>query len=238
MTYLRRRRRGVMAALVVAGVFLGLFAALEGMQARGAAPPGTAVLVATRDIGAGQTLTRDMVRVWLAPSGAPLGDRPALATDLSGVLGRRVLAPILAGEPLARARLAGMDAPTAVIDAASLPRGYARYTVPVGPLAEPLPGLSVGDAVEVLAALPRDPASPDITQTVQPVDPHAVVAAVQASPAAVTLVVPRSELATLLWLRGQHAAFSFALVGPTDRRGDLRGVGAREFRRRYHVPSD
>jgi len=238
MTYLRRPRRGVVAALVVAGVFLGLFAALEGMQAHGAAPPGTAVLVATRDIGVGQTVTRDMVRVWLAPAGAPLGDTPALATDLPGVLGCRALAPILADEPLARARLAGGGAANVTIDAATLPRGYARYTVPVGPLAEPLPSLAVGDAVEVLAALPRDPASPDITQTVQPVDSHAVVAAVQASPAAVTLVVPRSELATLVWLRGQHAAFSFALVGPADRSGDMRGVGPREFWRLYHVPSD
>lgn len=71
----------------------------------------------------------------------------------------------------------------------------------------------------------------------QPVDPHAVVAAVQASPA-VTLVVPRGELATLAWLRGQHAAFTFALVGPADHSGDPRGVGPREFRRRFHVPSD
>jgi len=238
MTYLRRPRRGVVAALVVAGVFLGLFAALEGMQAHGAAPPGTAVLVATRDIGVGQTVTRDLVRVWLAPAGAPLGGEPALATDLSAVLGRRVLAPILAGEPLSRARLAGAGGDSLVVDAATLPRGYARYTVPVGPLAEPLPSLSIGDAVEVLAALPRDPASPDITQTVQPVDAHALVAAVQATPAAVTLVVPRSELAALVWLRGQHAAFSFALVGPADRGGDMRGVGPREFRRLYHVPSD
>lgn len=238
MASFRRPRRGVVAALVVAGVFLGLFAALEGMQAHGAAPPGTAVLVATRDIGVGQTLTRDMVRVWLAPAGAPLGDTPALATDLSGLLGRRARVPILADEPLARARLAGTGGDNLVVDAAALPRGYARYTVPVGTLAEPLPGLSVGDAVEVLAALPHDPASPDITQTAQPVDPHALVAAVQASPAAVTLVVPRSEVATLLWLRGQHAAFSFALVGPTDRSGDLRGVGQGEFRRLYHVPSD
>jgi len=238
MTYLRRPRRGVVAALVVAGVFLGLFAALEGMQAHGAAPPGTAVLVATRDIGVGQTVTHDLVRVWLAPAGAPLGNEPALATDLSGVLGRRALAPILTNEPLSRARLAGMGAANATIDAAALPRGYARYTVPVGPLAEPLPGLSVGDAVEVLAALPRDPASPDITQTAQPIDAHALVAAVQASPAALTLVVPRSELAALLWLRGQHATFSFALVGPTDRGGDLRGVGPGEFRRLYHVPSN
>jgi len=238
MTYLRRPRRGVVAALVVAGVFLGLFAALEGMQAHGAAPPGTAVVVATRDIGIGQTVTRDMVRMWLAPAGAPLGDSPALATDLSGVLGRRVLAPILADEPLSRARLAGAGGDNVMVAAAALPRGYARYTVPVGPLAEPLPTLAVGDSVEVLAALPRDPASPDITQTAQPVDAHAVVAAVQASPAAVTLVVPRSELATLLWLRGQHAAFSFALVGPADRLGDLHGIGASEFRRLYHVPSD
>jgi len=154
------------------------------------------------------------------------------------VLGRRVLAPILADEPLARERLARAGGDNLVVDAAALPRGYARYTVPVGPLAEPLPSLSVGDAVEVLAALPRDPVSPDITATVQPVDAHALVAAVQAIPAAVTLVVPRSELATLLWLRGQHAAFSFALVGPTDRSGDLRGVGQGEFRRLYHVPSD
>lgn len=238
MSYLRRPRRGVVAALVVAGVFLGLFAALEGMQAHGAASPDTAVLVATRDIGVGQALTRDMVRIWLAPAGAPLGDRPALATDLSSVLGRRALAPILADEPLSRARLAGMGADASVVAAATLPRGYARYTVPVGPLSEPLPGLSVGDTVDVLAALPRDPASPDITQTVQPVDPHAVVAAVQASPAAVTLVVPQSDVATLLWLRGQHAAFSFATVNPSDHAADLRGVGPREFRRRYHVPSD
>jgi len=238
MTYLRRPRRGVIAALVVAGVFLGLFAALEGMQAHGAAPPGTAVLVATRDIGVGQTVTRDMVRVWLAPAGAPLGDKPALATDLPGVLSHRTLVPILADEPLSRARLAGAGTDNATINAATLPRGYARYTVPVGPLAEPLPSLTVGDSVEVLAALPRDPASPDITQTVQPVDSRAVVATVQASPAAVTLVVPRSELATLVWLRGQHAAFSFALVGSSDRSGDMRGVGPREFQRLYHVPSD
>ena len=238
MTYLRRPRRGVVAALVVAGVFLGLFAALEGMQAHGSTPPGTAVLVATRDIGVGQTLTRDAVRVWLAPAGAPLGDTPALATDLSGVLGHRALAPILADEPLSRARLDGTGGDNLAVAAATLPHGYARYTVPVGPLAEPLPGLTPGDYVEVLAALPRDPVSPDITQTAQPVDAHALVAAIQADPAAITLVVPRRELATLLWLRGQNAAFSFALVEPADRTGDMRGVGSREFRRLYHVPTD
>jgi len=200
------------------------------------APPGTAVLVATRDTAPGQAVTRDMVRVSLAPAGAPLGATPALATDLSGVLGHRALAPILVGEPLSRARLAGAGADNATIDAATLPHGYARYTVPVGPLAEPLPALAVGDSVEVLAALPRDPASPDITAMAQPVDPHATVAAVQASPAAVTLLVPRGELATLLWLRGQHAAFSFAMVGAADRTGDLHGVGVAEFRRLYHVP--
>ncbi len=235
MAYLTRPRRSVVAALVVAGVFLGLFAALQGMQARGASPPGTVVLVATRDIAVGQAITRDMVRVSLAPAGAPLGAAPALASDLSEVLSHQALAPILAGEPLSRARLTGTGADTPAVAVASLPRGYARYTVPVGPLAEPLPALTVGDSVEVLAALPRDPASPDITALAQPVDPHAMVAAVQTSPAAVTLVVPRGELATLLWLRGQHAAFSFALVGPADRTGDLRGVGTVEFRRLYHV---
>lgn len=227
-----------MAAFVVAGVFLGVFAALERMQAHDAAPLGTAVLVATRDIGVGQTLTRDKMRVWLAPSGAPLGDEPALATDWSRVVGHRVLAPILADEPISWARLAGAGVNNGTINAAILPHDYARYTIPVGPLAEPLPGLSIGDDVEVLAALPRDPASPDITQTAQPVDPHAIVVTVQANPAAVTLVVPRSELATLLWLRGQHAAFSFALVRPTDRIGDMHGVGPSEFRKLYHVPSN
>ncbi len=238
MTYLRRGHRGtlVLAALVALGVFLGGFAWLERAQGASAARPGTAVLVAARDINAGETLTREMLRAWEAPAGAPLGDAPALVTDLPRALGRRVLAPILADEPIARARLAGLARDDAVAGS-DLPRGYARYTLPVGPLAAPLPSLSVGDYVEVLAALPRDLASPDITATAQPVDPRARVVAVQASPAAVTLVVPRTELATLLWLRGRRAAFSFATVGPADRSADLRGVGPREFARWYHVPA-
>lgn len=241
MAHRWRLRRGplVLAALVALGVFLGGFAWLE--KAQGAAPihPGTAVLVAARDIRAGETLTRDVLRAWEAPSGAPLGDAPVLVTDLPRVLGRRALAPILADEPIAQARLAGLAGNVAV-DASVLPRGYARYTVPVGPLAQPLPGLAVGDDVEILAALPRDPASPGITATARPVDPHALVAAVQANPAAVTLVVPRAELATLLWLRGQRAAFSFAVVGVADRSADMRGVDARTFSAwegRYDAPS-
>ncbi len=236
MTYLWRRHRGtlVLAALVALGVFLGGFAWLE--RAQGATRPGTAVLVAARDIGAGETLTREMVRAWEAPAGAPLGDTPTLVIDLPRALGRRVLAPILADEPIAQARLAGLARDDAIAGS-DLPRGYARYTLPVGLLAEPLPSLAVGDYVEVLAAVPRDPASPDITATAQPVDPHALVVAVQASPAAVTLVVPRTELATLLWLRGRRTAFSFAGVGAADRSAELRGVGPHEFVRWYHVPS-
>ncbi len=240
MTYRRRPGRGplLVAACVAAGVFFGGFALLERMQARGAPPPAVVVLVATRDIAVDQTVTRDMVRVQAVPAGAPLGMGPALATDLPRVLGSRALAPILAGEPLARARLSGLRADDPIVDAAYLPRGDARYTVPVGALAEPLPALMPGDAVEVLATLPRDPASPAVTATVQPVDAHALVVYVQSQPPAVTLVVPRGELATLAWLRGQGAAFTFALVGATDRAGAMRGVGAREFRSRYHVPSD
>jgi len=241
MAYPRRPGRGplMVAACVAAGVFFGGFALLERMQARGAPPPTIAVLVATRDIAADQIVTREMVRVQAAPAGAPLGMGPALATDLPHVLGSRALTPILAGEPFARARLSGPGlGGNAPVAAAYLPRGYARYTVPVGALAEPLPALAPGDAVEVLAALPRDPASPGITVTVQPVDAHALVAYVQNQPPAVTLVVPRGELAALAWLRGQGAAFTFALVGVTDRVGDLRGVGAREFRSRYRVPSN
>ncbi len=108
LAYLRRPRRSVVAALVVAGVFFGGFTLLERMQAQGAPLPGTAVVVATRDIAAGATLTRDMVSVDLAPAGAPLGGQVALSTDLPRVLGSQVqvLAPILAGEPVSRARLA------------------------------------------------------------------------------------------------------------------------------------
>lgn len=123
-----------------------------------------------------------------------------------------------------------------MVNALALPPGYARYTVPVGPLSLPLPGLAAGDYVEILAALPLNPASPAITATVQPIDAHALVVFLQNQPPALTLAVPRRELATLAWLRGQGAALSFALVGATDRGGDLRGVGAREFRRLYHVP--
>lgn len=239
LAYLRRPRRSVVAALVVAGVFFGGFTLLERMQAQGAPLPGTAVVVATRDIAAGETLTRDMVSVELAPAGSPLGGQPALATDLPRVLGSWALAPILAGEPVSRARLAGSDASdNPVVAAAAIPRGYARYTVPVGALAEPLPGLSPGDTVEVLAALPRDPAVPAVTAEVQPVDPHALVAYVGDQPPAVTLVVPRRELATLAWLRGQGASFSFAVVDVSDRSADMHGVGPREFKELYHVPAD
>lgn len=238
MIHPRGPRRSVVAALVVAGVFLSGFVVLEKMQAQSAISPGTVVLVATRDIGVNEAITRDMVRVWAAPAGAPLGQRPALASDLPRVLGSHALAPILAGEPVSLARLGGPGLGNhGAVTAAFLPRGYARYTLPVGPLAEPLPNLSAGDAVEVLASVPRDPASPAITSTVQPVDAHALVAYVQDQPAALTLLVPRRELATLAWLRGQDASFSFALVGATDRSGDMRGLGAREFRSLYHVPS-
>lgn len=94
--------------------------------------------VAARDLARGHLITdADLVVASSHPTG------PAPAVD---PVGRVVTAPVLAGEPIAAARVApeGLDGVAALV-------GSGRRAVAI-PTALPLPPLRVGDVVDVLAA--------------------------------------------------------------------------------------
>ena len=108
------------------------------------------VAVATRDLGPGDVVDAGAVEVRELPA------RRARRGDLAEApVGAVVRHPILAGEPVAPARLAP-DGLTGV--AALVPAGERAVAVPVGPAGAP--PLAVGDLVDVLAVVPGDAGRP------------------------------------------------------------------------------
>jgi Flp pilus assembly protein CpaB len=238
-----RARAVVLVGLAVA-VATAVYAAVTSSTAAG--PPPVSILVATRDIQIAEPITTSMVAVRQVPAGALLGPSVALASDLGQVLASSAREPIYAGEPINRVRLFGPGlSVNAAPEEALVRRGYALYTVAASPLNMPLSGLRPGDHVAVLATLNQAPAPAEAAGgsslrtsqlVVQPIDPSALVTFVNPAAGALTLAVPKRELATLAFLN-REGALSFAQVRPDDPTGPMSGLTAPIFERLYHVPA-
>jgi pilus assembly protein CpaB len=159
------------------------------------------VLVASRDLAPGEALDAAAVAHRDLPAalvpGASLSSRP------EGVVVRQ---PILAGEPVVRARLAppGLTGPAALVES-----GRRAVAVPRGPAG--MPPLAVGDLVDVLTVVPigtgadaggggpgdAESAGDDHDAPAFPLVERASV--VDVTDAAVTLSVPQRDAARLAW---------------------------------------
>lgn len=134
------RHRRLLAALLVAG------AVVTGLRALAPpAPASSPVLVAARDLPAGQVLGRGD----LATAHVPPGARPSGAVAPGAVpLGRALAAPLRRGEPLTDVRLVGPGL------AAGQPPGTLATPVRLADAGQAAL-LSVGDVVDLLATDPR-----------------------------------------------------------------------------------
>jgi len=167
-------------------------------QARVAWGESTTVLVAARDLLAGERLDGDNTRlvehpVPLVPDGA-LTARPEDG---------RVTAAVFAGEVLREERLAPRGASEM---AARLPHGTRAVAIPVEP--GTTPPLTAGDLVEVLVALPPEAAGAGPPGFALASD----VLVVNVNDAAVTIAVSRDVAPRLAVAFGQGAV-TLALVG-------------------------
>lgn len=206
------RRIAVAAVALATGlVVTSLVQSAEAARARWGA--GRPVVVATRDLTAGEIVGAGSVAVRTLPEAA-VPDRA-----LSGApLGRVVRHPVARGEALLPDRLAP-DGLTGV--AALVPAGRLAVAVPVGPGGAP--PLAVGDVVDVLAVVPGGavggavggaaPAGGPGTGGDVPAFPLVADAAVvDVGEGAVTVAVPRDDAAAVAAVLAQGAVV-LALVG-------------------------
>lgn len=198
---LRRRPRLRRALAAVTGVACGAVVMLTMQQAEGARERWgrtVPVLVATRDIPAGEALDASNSRVVghpepLVPAGA-LGSAPPRT---------RVSAALFAGEVVREERLAPGDLSSV---AARLPEGTRAIAIPSEP--GTTPPLRVGDLVDIVVALPTDAAGggpPGFALATE-------VTVVDVSDQAATLAVPRDVAPRVAVAFGQ-GAITLALVG-------------------------
>ena len=153
------------------------------------------VAVATRDLSPGDVVDGGAVEVRDLPSGV-LGD----ATMAEPPVGAVVRHPILAGEPVAAARLAP-DGLTGV--AALVPAGERAVAVAVGPAG--VPPLVVGDLVDVVAVVAPGAAGDDgAGEPAFTLVERATVVAVGEQ--AVTISVPDRDAPRVAWAVANGAA--------------------------------
>lgn len=204
---LRRQPRLRTALVVALGLLSGAAVAATVQQAdqsRAAWGRSTTVLVATRDLVAGERL--DGGNTHLVEHPAPLVPPGALtAVPDDG----RAAEPVYEGEVLRAERLApaGMSAV-----AAQLPKGTRAVAIPVEP--GTTPPLAVGDHVDIVVALAPEAAGGGPPGFALATD----VLVVEITEAAVTIAVPRDVAPRLAVAFGQGAV-TLALVGasPVDR---------------------
>lgn len=200
---LRRRPRLRTALVVAVGLASGAAVAAtvqQADQARTAWGESTRVLVATRDLAAGEQVDGGNTRLVAHPG--PLVP-PGALTSLPEE--RRVTEPVYAGEVLRAERL-GPAGLTRV--AARLPPGTRAVAIPIEP--GTAPPLVVGDRVDVLVALPPEAAGdgpPGFALATE-------VEVVDVTETAATIAVPRDVAPRLAVAFGQGAV-TLALVGAT-----------------------
>ncbi len=198
---LRRRPRLRSALVLVVSLLCGVAVATTvhgAEQARRAWGHPTDVLVATRDLDAGERLDDGNTR--LEPHPAPLvpdGALTALPDDA------RAREPVYEGEVLRVERLAPRGRSTV---AARLPDGTRAVAIPIEP--GTTPPVARGDRVDVLVALPAEAAGGGPPGFELASD----VVVVDVSDAAVTVAVPRDVAPRLAVALGQGAV-TLALAG-------------------------
>ena len=193
------RRTAVAGLALVTGVTVASLVAAAG-DARdrwGATRP---VAVATRDLSPGEVVDHGAVEVRDLPSGM-VGD----ATMAEPPVGAVVRQPILAGEPVAPARLAP-DGLTGV--AALVPAGERAVAVAVGPAG--VPPLAVGDQVDVVTVMPPGATGDGGGDPAFTLVERATVVAVGEQ--AVTIAVPDSDAPRVAWAVA-NGAVVLALAG-------------------------
>lgn len=191
---LRRHPRWRPVAAVALGVVSGtvVLSSVQGAEdARAAWGRSVTVLVATRDLEAGDRLDQGSVRhedhpAPLVPDGA-LTELPERA---------RVATPVLAGEVVREERLAPAGASAL---SARLPPGTRAVAIPVDP--GTTPALEAGDLVEVLVALPGEAAGGGPPGFALATD----VPVVHVTDAAVTIAVDRDTAPRVAVAFGQGA---------------------------------
>jgi Flp pilus assembly protein CpaB len=200
-----RRTVVVALALVTALAVTSLIEAAGAARDRwGATRP---VAVATRDLRPGDVVDAGAVEVRELPRGV-VGE----ATPAEAPVGAVVRHPILAGEPVAPARLAP-DGLTGV--AALVPAGERAVAVPVGPAG--VPPLAVGDLVDVVTVVPGDATAPaDGVSGDGFGDPAFTLveraAVVDVAEEAVTIAVPDRDAPRVAWAVA-NGAVVLALAG-------------------------
>ena len=197
-----RRQPRVRTALVVAvGLLCGVGVTATVHQAdaaRAAWGQSTAVVMARRDLAAGERLDRESTEVVDHPG--PLVPADALTRLPADA---RLTQPVYEGEILRSERLAPAGA-SAV--AARLPEGTRAVAVPTDP--GTTPPLEVGDRVDVLVAMAAEAAGGGPPSFALATD----VEVVDVTELAVTLAMPRDAAPRLAVALGQ-AAVTLALVG-------------------------
>jgi Flp pilus assembly protein CpaB len=141
----RRRRGGLLIALAGA---LGLVAALVSLGA-GSAPPPVTVVVARAQLGTGLLIDQATAVAALStvpvPASAAL---PGMLRDPGEAVGRRIAAPVAAGEPVTQAALGGVPGagpgPLAV--------GERAVAVPLSAAGAAAAGVRPGTRVDVVAS--------------------------------------------------------------------------------------
>jgi Flp pilus assembly protein CpaB len=218
MRLYRLRRHPVGAWLLtflLAALAYGLVARAQGVAASAVRRWGRVVpvVVVRRPVLAGAAVVSADVAVVSAP--ARLVPSGSAALDSAGeAVGRTALVALVPGEILLRSRLAP-DGLTGV--AALVPPGMRAIAIPLGgsgggsdSSASGALRLSVGDAVDVLATFPTDPASGPPTITVAS---SALVVEVRAD--AVTLAVPAPAAARIAYALAR-ASLTLTLSPPPD----------------------
>jgi hypothetical protein len=123
---------------VVAAVLVGVAGAVA-VHAAAPPPPGVPVVVAARDLAAGERLAADDVTTVVLPADAV----PDGAVGADGIDGARVASAVRRGEPVTDVRLAGSGT------ASALPPG--QVAVPVRLAPETAPWLAVGQRLRLHA---------------------------------------------------------------------------------------
>jgi pilus assembly protein CpaB len=141
----RRRRGGLLIALAGA---LGLVAAIVSLGA-GSSPPPATVVVARAPLGTGLLIDDGIAAAALTTAQVPAsGLLPGMLGDPAQALGRRVAAPVAAGEPVTQAALGG--APGA--GPGPLAIGERAVAVPLSAAGAAAAGVRPGARVEVVAS--------------------------------------------------------------------------------------
>jgi Flp pilus assembly protein CpaB len=226
-------KRGATAAMITllfaAAAAGGVFLFMKNVRENAKAPAATVdVLVSTQDIPAGTDLDP-----LIDQSGFVMRTVPAdvviqgVITDVYQLRGQRTAYPILAGEQISAARLAGpLQAAGGTL---GIPSGYQAASVTLEAQRSVAGALQEGDHVEVFGTF-----NSKQTQTTRVVIPDALVLAVPADASGnpgsnVTLAVTPVEASLLIYAQTQSSVW-LTLLPPNETGVDVPPVSVRSVR--------